>query len=786
MSRFKETADRSIRGTRGASRSTLATAAQRVPDRVLCSLFESGKLDVSVGVCIINFGTGEIRLSTIADTQTYVRTFHKLHVHEPDEIVMPRNYFSPVQNKLAAILNSNISQDIKVTSLDKRYFKPGSGFHDAKRLCFERDWNFLEKELKDQHLALCALSGAVQHMQNSRSSLGYEKFRVKYETSENVMFIDTGTIRGLQLVQNSIDRKGMSLMKQMNSCVTKMGERILRNSLLQPLTDKPSIEERLKAVTELRESVELTSSIRNELKNCQDLDKLFTLLLLSRDHPSVSDSSQKINDIILVKNAISVTKKISVLLDGSSSSLLKQIQEICSHETIIQVQELIDDSINEDCTWASDTLDLKNQRCYAVRSGRNGLLDVSRQVYKLVLDEVMSIIDRLAEEHGCELEQAFNVRRGFHFRVLDHKSLEAIPDEFVNRKEKRKYIECTTLDIIKCNARLNDTENEILTISNQVVESVIQEITSFLPILFMITEALGLLDLLQCFAYNSIRHNYCCPEFSDSLTLKASRHPVIETLVSPFIANDVCCISDVSRFQVITGMNMSGKSVYLRQVALLSVMAQIGSYVPAEFARLKIFECLRSRICVDSDDSNASTFAAEMNEMVCILEQVNERSLVIIDELGRGSSINDAFAVSLAICEHLINTKATVFITTHFHELSTILSTKSGVVQNHMKTEMVDEQGSVKMKYKLTGGVIESKRYGLRAARNFFPSDVIVRAHEISQKLEGFSNLREEDEAQIRKNKRYMNLVSVLEYVLKSPDFSQQLLIDIQNEFLNQ
>lgn len=759
--------------------------SQRVSERVLCSIVESGRLDVSVGVCFVNFATGEITVSTIVDTQTYVRTFHKIHVFSPDEIVLPQGYLSPVCSKLAMILRSNISQDVVVTGLDKRHFKSSQGMENVKRLCFERDRIFLEKELADRQLALSALAGAVAHMEGSRQNLGYDRFRIKYETSESIMLIDINTIKGLQLVENATDQKGSSLMKVMNATVTKMGERSLRNNLLQPLTDKASIYERLSAASELRENIELTSSIREELKACQDLDKLFALLLLTRDQPAVSDSNQKINDVILVKHAISITKVIGRLLQNSKSSLLQQIHEICTHDAISQVQDFINESINEDCTWASGALDLKNQRCYAVKSGRNGLLDVSRQVYKVVVDEVISIIESLAETYNVELEQSYNSRRGFHIRLLEHETVEEIPLNFINRTEKKRYMECTTLDIIKCNARLDDTVNEIMTISNQVVESVNEAIASYLPFLFMVTEALGLLDLLQCFAFNSLKHNYSCPEFSDSLTLRASRHPVIETLVSPFIGNDVCCIQDVSRFQVITGMNMSGKSVYLRQVALLTVMAQVGSYVPAEFASFQIVDCLMARVSVDSNINNASTFASEMNEMVCILQHVNVNSLVIIDELGRGTSINDAFSISLAICEHLVNTEATVFIATHFHGLSTILGTKPGVVQNHMKTELVDDQGTVRMSYSLSSGAIESKRYGIRAARNFFKPQIISRAHEISKTLEGSSKERNEDEAQLRKNKRYINLISVLQYVVKSSEFSKDLLVDIQNEFFN-
>lgn len=766
-------------GTTAPQTAAPITAAQRLPGRVICGLFDTGRVDDPIGVCFVHFATGQVSLCTVWDSQTYVRTFHKIAVHEPTEIVLPAK-----ESKLHAILRANVEPVVKITSLERKRFTSEAGMETLKRIAFEKQLNYLVSELADHSNALAALSGVFHHITTS-SNVQYDHWRLKHERLDSFVNIDTHTLRSLDLTSNSLEKNGLSVFKFLNSTLTKMGERALKTNILQPLTDRGSIEERLKAVNELHGKFQTMAALRDEMKGSQDLDKLFALLLLSRNQAAVISSTQKVNDIIFVKQAVKMAHRISSILEGCDSALLKQIHAICNHESISQVKELIDESINEDCTWESRALDLKNQQCYAVKAGRNGLLDVSRQVYKVVVDEVLNNINSLAEEHSLSLEEAYNTRRGFYVKVLDHKSGDTVPDVFVNRSEKKRFLECTTLDIMKCNARLDDTVNEILTISNEVIESLILEITEFLPHLFMLAEAIGMLDLLQCFAFNAAKHNYVCPEFSDSITLKASRHPIVETLVPNFITNDVCCIQDVSRFQIITGTNMSGKSVYLRQVAILSIMAQMGSFVPADFASFKIFECLRARISVDTNGSNASTFATEMSEAACIIEDANEKSLIIIDELGRGSSINDAFAITLSIFEHLLETGATVFVATHFHELSTILETRQGVLQSHMKTNISNNDGTITMDYRLTNGVTEAKRYGIKMARNFFSQDIISRANDISKKLEGTSKQARAQDAITEKNKRFTNLMAVLKYVSTSSDLSGSLLHDIQDEFLD-
>ncbi|KAH3681696.1 hypothetical protein WICPIJ_007341 [Wickerhamomyces pijperi] len=773
------------------------TATIRLPERVICSIFEPSPHEPTIGICFMNFTTGEVTLSTILDSPTYVRTIHKIHLHEPSEIVTPSHYLSGLGNKLITILRSNVSQDVKIVGLEKKQFGAIDGMESVKRFAFPQELKYLEKVLKDQTEALSAFSGATSHCSKT-SSYSLKQYRIRYESSESVMFIDPGTVKSLQLVNNSTERNGLSLLKYLNQTVTKMGERNLRSNILQPLSDQEGITERLRSVKELKEADDnLVDFLRSELKNCQDLDKLFAVLLVSKNVGQKASGSQmtndclKINHIISIKQAVHVALSIGEQLKDCESSLLNDIHEICTNDSLRQVKALIDEVINEDCTWATNAIDLRNQKCYAVKSGKNGLLDVSRQIYKVVMDEIFAIIENLRSEYEeLDIEQTFNSKRGFYIKLLNYSQLEEIPDVLINLVEKKKFMECTTLNIMKCNARLEDTVSEILTISSQIIENLLIEIAEFLPILFMTSEALSLLDILQSFAFHATENtNFIIPEFSnDIINIKQSRHPILDSIIKNFVPNDITSINDLSRVQIITGENMSGKSVYLTQIATLSIMAQIGSFVPCECGIFKIFESLRTRIANDITEigQSSSTFAIEMNEMVCILQDVNSSSLVLIDELGRGSSTHDGFAISLAISEHLVKTGACCFITTHFHKLSTILAKQPGVLQLHTSGNLNDSNGELESLFKMNQGLTQSSKYGLKIAGKFFNDHIIEISGEISARLENANNGNSiQDQIKLNKDAKYLKLLEVLEYIQKDTDneVTKELLLQIQEEF---
>lgn len=273
--------------------------------------------------------------------------------------------------------------------------------------------------------------------------------------------------------------------------------------------------------------------------------------------------------------------------------------------------------------------------------------------------------------------------------------------------------------------------------SDKAIQDLIAEIRVYMSVLFKVSESIAMLDVLSAFAHNVTLHDYTRPRITQTLGIKAGRHPIREKVQNtPFIPNDVFATQQ-SRFQIITGCNMSGKSTYIRSIALLSVMAQIGCFVPAEFASFPIIKQLFARISIDdSIEANVSTFASEMRETAFILRNIDKHSLVIIDELGRGTSPRDGLAIALAIAEAMVQSRALVWFATHFRDLAKILAERNGVVNKHLAVDM-SEADRMAMLYTLTDGVVSEQHYGLQLAKVMpLPSDVIIYATHVAEQLQ--------------------------------------------------
>jgi DNA mismatch repair protein MSH4 len=258
----------------------------------------------------------------------------------------------------------------------------------------------------------------------------------------------------------------------------------------------------------------------------------------------------------------------------------------------------------------------------------------------------------------------------------------------VNDKEEKGFLECQTLALIQLNDRITDSYNEVIMLSDRVVQELLDAIRGHIPILFRVCEGIALLDMISAFAQSTTSRDYIRPELGDSVALKAARHPIYDAVTEPtcshdlgktdsplqmmpqrYVPNDVFA-NEQHRFQIVTGCNMSGKSTYIRMIALMQIMAQIGCFVPAEYAAFPIIHQLFVRMSTDdSIEANMSTFSIEMREMAFILNNIDHKSIAIIDELGRATSTRDGLAIALAISEALIQSNALIWFATHFNQL---------------------------------------------------------------------------------------------------------------------
>ncbi|KAF4635210.1 hypothetical protein G7Y89_g2882 [Cudoniella acicularis] len=490
------------------------------------------------------------------------------------------------------------------------------------------------------------------------------------------------------------------------------------------------------------------------LKLFHDVEKLLTNLIIIPTQPDIRYLEQSVNHILMLKGFVEMTPRIFEILGGARSELLVTIRENCCHENSDATISMIKEVINEDVTFQKTPLDLRNQRIYA--AGISGLLDVARQTFKEATADVHQHVSTVNQEYQMQTETCFDNNRRYYLRVIESDfEGRGLPDILINRYRKKGFIECQTIDLVKLNQRLEDAHEEVICMSDKTVQDLLDNIRGEIPSLFKVCESIALLDMIAAFAHLATNSGYTKPEIGDAIAIERGRHPVKEKdrkgKSNGFIPNDVYA-SDQTRFQIITGCNMSGKSTYIRSVALLSVMAQVGSFVPAEFATFRIIRQLFARVSVDdSIEANVSTFASEMRETAFILRNVDTHSLVIIDELGRGTSTRDGLAIALSIAEALVQSRALIWFVTHFRELgrfsspfdysnsflvAQILDKRPGVVNYHLGVDM-SIPNTMTMTYKIQDKPVEETHYGLALARLVeLPPKVLEVAETVSKTLD--------------------------------------------------
>ena len=553
------------------------------------------------------------------------------------------------------------------------------------------------------------------------------------------MIIDTATVRSLELIQNLNDsRSKHCLFGLLNKTSTPMGSRLLRSNILQPLTDSETLRQRYDALEELTTNEDMFFAVQASLKKIPDADRFLTYLIVVPKHVTLKVTEQNINTIIALKDFITKIEHVLASLTGARRHMLKTIRRLCGHEQLNQIKALLAESINEDTIYATKPVDLRNQRVYAIKSGRNGLLDVARVTYKESTEDAFNHVTALASEHNLPLALCFAQPRQHYIRLpVSELEDRTLPDVFINIVRRKKYIECQTLDLRKHNLKIADSHHEVILMSDATTRTIMGDLCAFAPVLFKISEATAMLDVLTAYAtLVTSTGSYVRPDIGAALALAAARHPIRDILATNFVPNDVFA-TEARRFQIVTGCNMSGKSTYIRTVALITVLAQIGCFVPAERAVVPIVRRLLARVSTDDVvEANVSSFSAEMREAAYILDNADAHSLVIVDELGRGTSSADGLAISLAIAEALVASKAMVWFVTHFRDLARIMAERAGVASMHLAVD-ASREGVLAMSYQVAEGVEKTEHYGLILAKALpFPIDVIDRAEQVAGDLE--------------------------------------------------
>ena len=387
----------------------------------------------------------------------------------------------------------------------------------------------------------------------------------------------------------------------------------------------------------------------------------------------------------------------------------------------------------------------------------------------------------------------YDTARQFYIRIAASELEERnLPDVFINVFKKRNMIECQTLDLLKWNQKIVDSHHEVLQMSDRSIRQLIESLRAEIAPLFKISDAIALLDVTAAFAQLVTIQDYCRPELTQTLAIKSGRHPIREKIhKEKYVPNDAYATRQ-SRFQIITGCNMSGKSTYIRSIALMAVMAQIGCFVPASYASFPVFHQLFARVSIDdSIEANVSTFAAEMRETAFILRNIDDRSMVIVDELGRGTSTRDGLSIAIAVAEALVDSGAFIWFATHFRDLATILAERSGVVNLHLSVDMA-EADKMKMLYRVASGAVQEEHYGLALAKVInLPPDVLRVAEQVSKKLTSNIEKRKKTSKTVALVRRRKLILSLREQLVQAHEGNMNgkvlatWLQKLQDEFVN-
>ncbi|KAG1463735.1 hypothetical protein G6F46_001738 [Rhizopus delemar] len=673
------------------------TAMSTITKRSKClmAITEGRGIAIEIGICLFDMNSCECTLSQFADTPTFTRTLQKIDINDPQKILMTSREASESNSTLYQLIEQYYSH-ITITTLSRRCFNDGAGIDYIKKYGLQEDVPGLLVGVSPKFYCLAATSGTFRFiLENEDFVFADHTIKFSYQGAEGTVMIDSITARNLELVINTTNtRTENTLLGILDKTCTQMGKRLLRMNILQPPCCLDIIMDRLDAVDELFESEEGLFNIQSSLKSLVDLDHSIAFIV------KVPKVDRK------------VSRKQTLAVQYSES----KINQILSDPAFNEFENAI--------SW----------RQWFTRS---------RQAYKEAIEDIYELVVEYSESTKLNMKLQFSASNGFFIQIstseLSDEDGKVLPENFINVVKKRKVLQFTTLELK--NSRMNESLAEVYLMSDKTISELLQLFRENINFLYKASEAIAILDMLASFASNRLSYNYIRPDFSGTLAIKSGRHPILDHILTfPLVPNDTFA-SLSSSFQIITGPNMSGKSTYLRQVALLNIMAHIGSFVPAEYASFRLCDQILSRLANDNafSDIGTSSFMTEMRETAYLLQNVTDSSLVMMDELCRSTSPTDALGIAAAVCEELIQTKAFCFFATHFHELTRTLVIYPNVVNLQFKVDvkMNNRDCLIDYQYRIEDGNLSTENhYGLQTAQLLgLPKQVLSAAYEIVKDL---------------------------------------------------
>ncbi len=679
----------------------------------LCAVYGQ---EHSFGVAFSDLSTGEVFVTTVQERQ---RLIDEIARYMPTEIILNQEVFQ----------NTKLRDEIRYrfsASIERMQAEPARDSSEDLIYRWFHISSLSELQLPDDFYTVNALGMILMHFENTQKmQIGHLK-RVSAYSETEYMDIDIFTRRNLELTETmrSKSKKG-SLLWVLDKTKTAMGGRLLRSFVEKPLVDCAKIGKRLYAVSELYEATDLREQIMEVLEHIYDMERLLG---------KISCKSASPKEMVSLKQSLMHLPELKMLLSRLNAplccSLTKELDELCD------VATLIDDAITEEETPIS----LKDGGI--LKTGYDAQVDEYRNLAKNGQQAIAQIEAREKEATGIKtLRTGYNRVFGYYIEVS--KSFrDSVPDHYIRKQtlaNGERYIteELKELEtkVLGASEFLKAREYELYCeIRDTVAQAAVRIQQSASVVAYM--------DVLCSLAEVAVKNNYTmpCVDCSDKIEIKSGRHPVVERMLddSLFVPNDTTLDCADNRMLIITGPNMAGKSTYMRQVAVIVLMAQIGSFVPAESCHIGVCDKIFTRVGA-SDDLSAgqSTFMVEMTEVAQILKHATKRSLLVLDEIGRGTSTYDGLSIAWAVSEYIANQKkigARTLFATHYHEL-TELEDKLDGVKNYCIACKKRGDEIIFLRRIVQGGADES--YGIEvSALAGLPKDVISRAKEILAKID--------------------------------------------------
>ena len=577
--------------------------------------------------------------------------------------------------------------------------------------------------IENMHNGIIAAGAALHYLKDTEHPNLQHITSIHRIERDDFLWMDKFTVRNLEILSTGTEQ-GNNLLKVLDNTISPMGARLLKRWCLMPLNNIIKIDERINTVEFFIKEVELRKQLQQLIKQCGDVERLASKIPIRKINP---------REVVMLAKGLEHASQIKTLLQQSSNDYLKRLSDA------LNPCHFIAEKILKEIT---DQPPITTNKGNIIKQNVNAELDNLRNIANGGKEFLLNIQRREAEATGISsLKISFNNVFGYYLEVTNsHKN--KVPSSWMRKQTLANAERYITPELKEYEEKITGAEEKILAIEMDLYEKLVMELQDYIAPIQVNGNIIAILDCLICFANNALQYNYKKPELHNefNLELRESRHPVIERNLAvgeEYIANDILSDPYEQQIIILTGPNMSGKSALLRQTALITLMAHMGSFVPAAIAKIPLTDKIFTRVgASDNLSGGESTFMVEMNETASIINNISQRSLILLDEIGRGTSTYDGISIAWSIVEFLHASPAApkVLFATHYHELNELENKLPRVKNFHITNKEVGNK-IIFLRKLAPGGSTHS--FGIHVAKMAgMPPSLIERANQILQKLE--------------------------------------------------